>query len=79
MKIKIQGELPLQVLAQAIFEQLAQVENRFLISHSKEITLYFTPTNGFGKEVYCQDETGKEVKVMFCHGPYRSAADEYDS
>ncbi len=78
MKIKVQGELTLLQLSQAVFEQLMEVEDRFQVRHARDITLYFTPTNGFSHEVVCRDAQGKEVPVIFCHGPYRSAADDYD-
>lgn len=78
MKIKFQGELSIPDLRQAIYEQLQDIEDRFLVRHSKDISLYLTPTNGFGNEIYCKDQHGQEVKVVFCHGPYRSVAEEYD-
>ena len=78
MKIKFQGELSIPELRQALFEQLQSIEDAHLVRHSKEVTLYLTPTNGFGHEIYCKDQFGKEVKVIFCQGPYRSAADDYN-
>jgi len=78
MKIKFQGELSMTQLSQAVYEQLHQIEDQYRVRHAKEITLYLTPTNGFNNEIYCRDVYGKEVKVVFCHGPYRSAAEDYE-
>ena len=78
MKIKFQGDLTLPALRQAIFEQLSELESQYSVRHSKKVTLYITPTNGFGDEIYCRDGRGKEVQVIFCHGPYRSAAEDYE-
>ena len=78
MKIKFQGELTIPALRQAIFEQLLMIEDQYFVRHSKQVTLYITPTNGFGDEVHCRDIHGKKVQVIFCNGPYRSAAEEYD-
>lgn len=79
MKIKFQGEPSLPELKQAIFEQLQYIEDEFLVHHAKYITLYLTPTNGIGKEIYCQDGTGRKVDKLFCGEPYHSAADDYDN
>lgn len=78
MKIKINGELTLHQLKQSIFEQLALIEDRFLVRHAQDITIYLTPTNGFGSERYCIDERGQEVRVILCKGPYRPIADDYE-
>ncbi|GAB5451124.1 MAG: hypothetical protein Hals2KO_14520 [Halioglobus sp.] len=78
MKIKFQGELSIPALRQAIFEQLLELEDQYSVRHSKKVALYITPTNGFGDEIYCRDVNGKEVQVIFCNGPYRCAADDYE-
>ena len=77
MKIKIKGEWTIQQLRQAIYEQLIAMESQFHVQYSKDITLYITPTNGFGDEVRCCDKTGREVTVLYSHGPYQTAADHY--
>jgi len=78
MKIKFQGELSIPALRQAIFEQLLMLEDEHSVRHSKQVTLYITPTNGFGDEIYCRDIHGKEVQVIFCNGPYHCAAEDYE-
>lgn len=77
MKIKIKGEWTIQQLRQAVFEQLIAMENQFHVRYSKDIVLYFTPTNGFGDEVSCRDKAGREVTVLYSHGPYQAVADHY--
>ncbi len=78
MKIKFHGELHVHQLRQALFEELHQLEEEFLVRHSKDITLYLTPTNGLGTPVLCKDQHGKKVEVIFNTGPYKSAADDYE-
>jgi len=78
MKIKIKGEMTIPALRQAIFEQLHEMEERFAIRHVRDITIYVTPTNGFGDEVLCRDPLGVEIKALHSEGPYRPAAEEYD-
>lgn len=78
MKIKITGEMTIPALRQAVFEQLHEMEDRFAIRYVRDITLYVTPTNGFGDEVLCRDPLGAEVKILFSGGPYRSAARDYE-
>ena len=78
MKVKFHGELTIPELRQALIEQLQYIEDEFLIRHLKHVTLYFTPTNGCEKEIFCQDRSGRKVEEIFCHGPYRSAAEKYD-
>ena len=77
MKIKIKGEWTLAQIQQAMFEQLCEMENRFNVRYSKDMTIYLTPTNGFGDEVTCRDAAGREVGVLYSGGPYQSAADDY--
>lgn len=77
MKITFRGEYTNHQLRQVLFEQLAHMEDRFLVRHCMNITLYLTPTNGFGSERYCIDELGRQVRVLTCLGPYQPAADEY--
>ena len=78
MKIVFRGEYSVPELRQAIFEQLNIMQNRFTVRHARSITVYLTPTNGFGDAVACYDRNGSEVPVMTAEPPYRSAADYYD-
>ena len=78
MKIKIKGEMTLAQLRQCLFEQLHEMEERFNVRHVRDVTLYITPTNGLGGEVYCRDGLGQEVSTLYSKGPYRSVADHYD-
>lgn len=77
MKLRIKGELSTAELRQTIYEQLHLLEDDFVVRHTKDITVYFTPTNGFGEEVLCRDYRGKEVSTILVEGPYRAAVDEY--
>jgi len=77
MKIQIKGEFTIAELRQAIFEQLHELEDQFTIRHSRNVTIYLTPTNGFGNEVYCRDQSGRKIEVISCNGPYRDISDEY--
>ncbi len=79
MKIKFHGELSIFELKQALFEQLQELEDEYQIRHSKNISLYLTPTNGFGEQVYCLNKCGKTIEVVKCYGPYRSVAEEYEN
>ena len=78
MKIKFQGEPSIPELRQALIEQLQYLEDEFLVRHIKYATLYLTPTNGFGQEVYCQNRAGRKVETLYCKAPYSCAADDYD-
>ena len=79
MKIKIKGEMTISQARQALFEKLLEVEERFAVRHSVGITLYIRPSNGFGDEVTPVYPNGKEVTVLYGEGPYRSAAEQYDT
>lgn len=78
MKIKVTGEMTVPQVRQALYEQLREMEERFAIRHLRDITLYVTPTNGFGDEVLCRDEVGREITTLHCRGPYRSIIEDYD-
>ncbi len=78
MKIKVTGEMTVPQVRQALYEQLREMEERFAIRHLRDITLYVTPTNGFGDEVLCRDEVGREISTLHCRGPYRSITEDYD-
>lgn len=78
MKIKIQGEMTLSQLRQCIYEQLLSLEDKYAVRHARSVTIYMTPTNGFGDEVCCRDGRGDEVTTVRCDGPYSAAADHYE-
>lgn len=78
MKIKIKGEMTIPALRQAIFEQTQEMEDRFAVRYVRDISLYVTPTNGFGDEVLCRDPLGKEIQSLYSEGPYRSIAEDYE-
>lgn len=78
MKIKFRGELHVHQLRQAIYEQLHLLEQDCNVRYVKDVTIYATPTNGFGDHVLCKNESGKVVETMLADGPYVSVADEYD-
>lgn len=78
MKIKIKGEMSIPELRQAIYEQLRTLEEQYTVRFSKDVTIYMTPTNGFGEEILCTDMMGREIPVLYSNGPYKSAADSYE-
>ncbi len=78
MKIKIKGEMTLAQLRQCIYEQLNQIEDQYAVRHARSVTIYMTPTNGFGDEARCRDGRGENVSTIFTEGPYSCAADSYD-
>lgn len=77
MKIRIKGEMTIAELKQAIFEQIRDLEDRFAIRYSRDVTIYLTLTNGFGDEVICKDPMGNVIRTLYCGGAYHSAAAEY--
>jgi len=79
MKIRIKGEMTLAQMRQILFEQLLEVEERFAVRHSHGATLYINPTNGFGDDVTPQYGNGQEVTIVNANGPYRSAAEQYET
>lgn len=78
MKIIFRGEYSVPELRQSIYEQLNILQNRFTVRHARSVTLYLTPTNGFGDAVGCFDHGGREVPALHAEPPYRSAADLLD-
>lgn len=78
MEIRITEELCIQEILQAIYEQLTLLEANFGIRHSKGLTIYLNPTNGFGDAVVALRKNGAEITKIQCTGPYRSVADEYN-
>lgn len=79
MKIRIRGEMTLAQVRQALFEKLLEVEERFAVRYTVGITLYISPSNGFGDTVTPVYVNGKEVTVLYGEKPYDSAADQYDT
>ena len=77
MQIKLKGEITIAELRQVLFEKLHEVEDEYAVRHAQSITLYFTPTNGFGDEVVPRNTLGGKVDKIYSEGPYRSAADDF--
>ena len=77
MKIQIRGEFSTPELIQAIYEQLRILEDSYAVRHVRNVTLYMTPTNGFGHQIYCRDHFGRDVSVLNSDGPYRCAVESY--
>jgi hypothetical protein len=77
MEIKVHGEMTIPEIRQAIYEQLARIEEEFAVRYSVGATLYINPSNGFGDRVRTVDHAGQEIRKLNCKGPYRSAADEF--
>jgi len=77
MQIKLKGEITIAELRQVLFEMLHEVEDEYAVRHARSITLYFTPTNGFGDEVVPRNTLGGKVDKVYSEGPYRSAADDF--
>ncbi len=79
MKIQIRGEHTLPQIRRALCEQLALLETDYALRFGRDVTLYLTPTNGFGVDLMCRDERGEPLPALHCDGPYACAADEYDT
>ncbi|MEW7985772.1 MAG: hypothetical protein AB2801_09675 [Candidatus Thiodiazotropha endolucinida] len=77
MQIKVKGEMTIFEIRQAIFEQLAQIEEDLAIRYSRGATLYINPTNGFGDDIEPMDRSGRRIDRLYSDGGYRSAAMEY--
>ena len=77
MQIKVKGEMSIFEIRQAIYEQLAQLEEDYAIRYSRGATLYINPTNGFGDEVEPVDRSGRRVDRLYSNGAYKSAAMEF--
>lgn len=77
MQISIKGELSMDALRQALFEQLSELEEQFAIAHSRGATLYVNPTNGNGDTVVARTRDGRQVTRLESAGPYRSAAEQF--
>lgn len=77
MRIKIKGEITISELIQLLYEELHRAEDEFSVRHTMGATLYINPTNGFGDQITPQNQYGKEVKNLYSHGVYRSAADDF--
>ena len=78
MQINIKGEMKMSALRQAIFEQLAELEEHFAIGHSLGATLYINPTNGEGDAVVARHKDGRAVNRLSSKGPYKCAAEEFN-
>lgn len=78
MKLKIHGEHSTPKIRQILFEQFSRLEDQHAIRFAQNITLFITPTNGFGEPVVAIDNCGREIQLVQCNCPYPSAADQYD-
>ncbi len=78
MKIKFHGELSIPELKQAIFELFQELEDECLVRHSKNISLYLTPTDGTGDRIYCKNRCGMKIDTIKCYGPYHSVTEKYE-
>lgn len=76
MKVQITGELTMPALRQALFEQICSLEEEHLIRHCKGVSMYLTPTNGFGEPVVPRKECGAVLDAVSA-APYSCAADAY--
>jgi len=70
--------MTLAQIRQCIYEQFHELEDRYAVRHGRGVTIYITPTNGFGDEVSCRDGRGERVETMLSEGPYSCAADSYE-
>ena len=78
MQIKVRGELTIAEVRQALFELLHEIEDDYAVRYSRGATLYINPTNGFGDDIIPRCRDGHEVDKLHSHGPYRSAAEDYE-
>lgn len=78
MRIRVKGEMSLAEIKQALWEKLAEAEDSLAVRYSRGATLFIHPTNGFGDRVVARREDGKAVTDLLSHGPYKSAADEFN-
>lgn len=77
MQIKVRGEMSLRDIRKALVEQLVMVEEKYGVGVTLNATLYLRPTNGYGDDVVPRHRNGEPVEKIYCDGPYRSAADQY--
>jgi len=78
MKVRIKGEMSMTATRQALFEQICALEELYRIRHCRGVTLFLTPTNGFGDVVVPRKDCGAVIDVVYTDGPYRCLADEYN-
>ncbi|MBB4267924.1 hypothetical protein [Roseospira visakhapatnamensis] len=77
MKIRVKGEMSMPALRQALFEQLYALEEDHFVRHCREVSLFLTPTNGFGEPIVARTECGAALDAVYSDGPYLSAAAEF--
>lgn len=75
--IRIQGEMTLAEMRQALFEAVCELEDELAIRHTRSASLYINPTDGLGENVVARNSLGGVVSKVTKRGPYKSAADEY--
>lgn len=77
MQIKVKGEMTIAEARQALYEKLHELEEDYAVRHVRHMSLYLTPTNGFGDELVPHNKAGRKVDKLYSDGPYRSAADDF--
>ena len=77
IQIKVKGEFTVSEARQALFEKLQELEDDYAVRHVRNLSLYLTPTNGFGDEVVPHNHAGQKVDTLYSQGPYRSAAEVF--
>lgn len=77
MQIKVKGEFTVAEARQLLFEKLHELEDDYAIRYVMNMSLFLTPTNGFGDELVPHNRAGHKVDKLYSRGPYRSIADDY--
>ena len=77
MQIKVKGEMTIAEARQVLYEKLHELEDDYAVRHIRSMSLYLTPTNGFGDELVPHNKAGRKVDKLYSEGPYRCAADEF--
>ena len=75
--IRINGEMTLAEMRQAIWEALNEFEDEFAVKRTRNAALFINPTNEHGENVTVRNAFGGVVSRVNKKGPYRPAADDY--
>jgi hypothetical protein len=76
--IRIQGDMTLAEMRQALFEAICELEDEFAVHHTHNVSLFINPTNEVGETVVVRNRQGAVVSRVTKRGRYRCAADEYN-
>jgi hypothetical protein len=76
--IRINGDMTVAQMRQALFEALGELEDELAIRHTRNVSLFINPTNEVGEAVIVRNSLGAVVSRVTKKGTYRSAADEYN-